>query len=231
MPIRERKIQRGEWLVQRDLDELGRDLRIARFNAGLTLREVAEQLGVAQSTVLGNERARYGSPPHLLGRHAAAVGLRVRIKAYPDGDALRDAASVRLIAAFRARLPANHRFRPEVPVSDTPGDLRAWDGVLFMASWTCALEFVTRFHDCQRQLRGFELKLRDGSVDRLVVVVNATHTNRRALATARDVVAASFPLHTRRVLSSLSAGRDPGANGLVLMSRKPRDTQADTAKP
>ena len=154
--------------------------------------------------------------------------LRIRVKCYPDGDPIRDSVSVRLIGAFRARLPADHRFRPEVPVSQNPGDLRAWDGVLDLPGCRCATEFVTRFHDCQAQLRAFELKLRDGSVDRLVLVGLATHANRRALALAQDVVDAAFPLGTRPVMAALMAGRDPGANGMVLLNLPRRDEQAGT---
>lgn len=150
---------------------------------------------------------------------------------YPDGDPIRDAAYAGLIGAFRARLPADHRFRPEVPVCETPGDMRAWDGVLHLPTCTCGLEFVTRFHDCQAQLRAFQLKQRDGSVDRLVVVVKATHHNRAALNAARDIVAAALPLGTRQVLAALCAGRDPGANGMVVLAvPSGRDTQAVTPR-
>lgn len=217
--------------MQRDLQQLGDDLRNARLDAGLTLREVGRQVGVCAATVLALERARLPGPrPEMLSRHAAAVGLRARIKVYPDGDPIRDAPSTRLIGAFRARLRSNPRFRPEVPVSVTPGDMRAWDGVLDLSGCDCATEFVTRFHDCQAQLRAFELKLRDGSVDRLVVVVLASHSNRRALRAARDIVSAAFPLRTRQVMAALVVGRDPGANGIVLLSLPPRDAQGGTAR-
>jgi transcriptional regulator with XRE-family HTH domain len=230
MPSRERRIPRAAWLMQRDLQELGDDYRNARLNAGLTLREVARQVGVSPASIFRVERARPpGARPDLLSRHAATVGLRVRVRAYPDGDPIRDAASIRLIGAFRARLPADYRFRPEVPVSGVPGDLRAWDGVLDLPGCRCATEFVTRFHDCQAQLRAFELKLRDGAVDRLVIVVMATHANRRALSVARDIVAAAFPLKTRQVMAALSAGRDPGGNGVVLLAAPPRDALGGTA--
>ena len=206
------------WLMQRDLQELGDGLRNARLNAGLTLREVGRRVGVVPSVILGLERAHLPGPrPELLSRHVAAVGLRARIKVYPDGDPIRDAASTALIGAFRAKLAVGQRFRPEVPVSDEPGDMRAWDGVLYLPACTCGLEFVTRFHDCQAQLRALHLKQRDGSVDRLIVVVKATHANRRALSAARDIVAAAFPLGTRKVMAALAAGRDPGANGIVLL--------------
>ena len=229
MPSRERRLERAAWLMQRDIEQLGDDLRNARLDAGLTLREVGRQLGVSAATVLANERARPPGPrPDLLRRHAAAVGLRARIKVYPEGDPIRDAASIRLFDAFRARLP-RLRFRPEVPVRADQGDMRAWDGVGDLPGCACAFEFVSRFHDCQAQLRTFELKLRDGTVDRLVLVVMATHANRRALRAARDVVAAAFPLTTRQVMAALSAGRDPGANGVVLLAVPARDAQGGTA--
>ncbi len=152
-----------------------------------------------------------------MARHAAAVGMRARIKVYPEGEPLRDAAQVELIRRFRARLQAPHRIAFEVPVTDEPADGRAWDTVLELPGCTCALEFVTRFHDCQAQLRAFNLKFRDGRVDRLVVVAKSSQANRRALNAARDVLETTYPLGTRRTLAALTAGRDPGANGLVLL--------------
>jgi transcriptional regulator with XRE-family HTH domain len=228
VPSRERRLERAAWLMQRDIQQMADDLRNARLDAGLTLREVGRQLGVSAATVLAHERAQPPGPrPDLLSRHAAAVGLRARIRLYPEGDPIRDAASIRLIGAFRARLP-RLPFRPEVPVRADQGDMRAWDGVGDLPSCVCAFEFVTRFHDCQAQLRAFELKLRDGA-DRLVIVVMATHANRRALSVARDIVAAAFPLKTRQVLAALSAGRDPGSNGVVLLAVPTRDAQGGTA--
>lgn len=229
MANRERRLERATWLMQRDLQELGADLRSARLGAGLTLRDVAQAVGAVPSTVLNWERARPPGPrPAQIARHASAVGMRARIRAYPDGDPLRDTPSVRLIATFRARLPSRHRFRAEVPVSATAGDLRAWDGVLELPGCAVATEFITRFHDCQAQLRALELKFRDGSVDRLIAVVAATHANRRALAAARDILAAALPLGTRKVMTALAAERDPGANGLVLLGSETRDALGGT---
>ena len=79
------------------------------------------------------------------------------------------------------------------------------------------LEFVTRFHDCQAQLRAGLKKQNDAHLGRLVFVVKATHANRRAVAAAADIIATTFPLGTKQVLAALRAGRDPGANGLVFI--------------
>jgi hypothetical protein len=37
------------------------------------------------------------------------------------------------------------------------------------------------------------------------------------VAAAADVIASTFPLGTRTVLTALTAGRDPGANGVVFI--------------
>jgi hypothetical protein len=61
------------------------------------------------------------------------------------------------------------------------------------------------------------LKARDLGIGRVVIVLAESASNRRALAEAADVIATDVPLGTRAVLRALSAGRDPGANGIVVL--------------
>lgn len=218
MAGRERHIERSAWLVRRDLTEVGAELRAARLGAGLTLRDVANHIGVSASLVLKTERGTPPGPrPEQLAVQAAAVGMRARVRVYPDGEPLRDAGQVRLMAKFSKRLGGGWPLRAEQPVTSDPSDRRAFDAVLELPGCRCAIEFITRLHDCQAQLRQLHLKQRDGAVDRLIVVVGATRHNRRAMAEVDEFVAATFPLGTREVLRALSAGRDPGANGIVLL--------------
>jgi hypothetical protein len=79
------------------------------------------------------------------------------------------------------------------------------------------IEAFTRLADAQAQFRAGLLKARDMQIGRVIIVLAATHANRRALAAASDVVAAEFPLGTRAVLKALCEGRDPGANGIVVI--------------
>jgi len=204
--------------MRRDLEDLGNDLRTARLASGLTMRAVGTRIGISPPSVLRIERGRFppGAPPEVIARHAAAVGMRARIKVYPEGPPIRDAAQVALIRAFRERLGPATKLLLEQPVSLNAGDLRAFDAT-FELLGGCGLEFVTRFHDCQAQLRQALLKQRDSGLARLIFVVRATHANRRAVAAAADVIATTFPLGTRAVLKALQAGRDPGANGLVFV--------------
>jgi transcriptional regulator with XRE-family HTH domain len=218
MAGRERRTERAVWLMRRDLDEVGRELRVARLAAGLTLRAVGQRANVSGSTVLRAERGlATAQRADVVAAVAAAVGMRARLRVYPDGEPLRDAAQVAMFNAFRRRLPAGLPLRAEQPVTQDPADRRAFDALLILPGCRCGIEFISRFHDCQAQLRQLHLKQRDGAVDRLILVVKATHHNRRVLRAAADVLAATLPVGTRQVWRSLSAGRDPGANGVVLL--------------
>jgi transcriptional regulator with XRE-family HTH domain len=213
---RQRRIERSTWLIERDLAEVGADLRDARLRAGLTLREVGDAIDLAPSAVLRVERGRLPGPrPAKLVAHAAAVGMRARIRVFPDGEPIRDAAQVAMIQAFRRRLTAGLRLRLEVPATDDPADRRAFDALLALPGGGCALEFVTRLTDCRAQLRQLHLKMRDGAVQRMVLIVRDTRHNRRALALVADLLADTSPLRTRSAMAALTAARLPEANGIV----------------
>ena len=219
MSNRERRLARASFLIDRDLREAADELREARLRHGLTLQAVADALGTSKSDVLRRERARGPGPrPDILARHAAAVGLRARIKVYPDGAPLHDAPQVALLTAFRSRLHPDLEIKLETPVIATPGfDGRAFDLVIGFAAGRGGVDGFTRFRDCQAQLRGCLLKQRDSGVERLFILVAGTRHNRLAVASACDLIASAFPLNTRPVMAALAAGRDPGANGLIFL--------------
>lgn len=183
---------------------------------GLTLRSVAAAVGVGSSTILRTEQGRTPLRSGVLARHATAVGLRLRIRAYPEGAPIRDAAQIQLIREFRLRNPAL-RLRLEVPVAAFPGDLRAFDAVAELGGTRCAIEFLTRFHDAQAQLRAAQIKQAAARIDRLVLVVRGSHANQRAVAGVRDVLDGTVRLATRSVLAALAASRDPGDNAIVFL--------------
>jgi hypothetical protein len=151
----------------------------------------------------------------LLARHAAVVGMRARIKLYPGDGAVRDAGQVALIRRFRERIGQAGRWAFEVPIP-RPGDQRALDAVLTVPGGRIGLEFYVRLADCQAQLRAAHLKQRDAELDRLMVVVKATHANRRALRESASAIADSFPGTTRRLLATLAAGELPLTNGVIV---------------
>lgn len=217
MASRERRLDRAARLIMRDVAELGRELRGARLSAGLTLRAVADAVGVSASTILRlEEGTASGISVATLARHAAAVGLRARLKAYLEGAPIHAAGQVGLIRDFTERFP-KLSLRLEVPVTDDPFDPRAFDATTRLGTEPCALEFLTRFRDTQGQLRPLLKKQSDAGIPRLIVVIRSTRGNRRAVAAAIDVMKDTFPAGTRGLFRALAANQDPGGNGIALL--------------
>lgn len=204
-------------LFWRDVSTAGIELRTARLSAGLTMETVGRAAGISRTTVMRTERGRPPGPrPDVLARQAAAVGLRARLRLYPDRSPLRDAGQIDLMRRMRDRIGSGPRWATEVPIP-LEHDPRAIDAVLTYPDWRCGIEFLVRLHDCQAQLRAIHLKQRDAGLHRMVVVVRATHANRHAVRAAGPYLAEAFPLGTRATLAAMDAGRDPGMNGLVLL--------------
>src|SRR5688500_1432921 len=203
----------GDWLLK----EVGRELRVARLIAGMTQREVATILGTSISHV---SRVEHGLIKGIaliqLSTHAAVVGLEPWVRLYPTISRPLDAAQLALFARFRERIHAAWQVAVEVVMS-IPGDLRAADAVLAIPACRCMVEVITRLADFQAQVRAARRKQRDLGADRLILVIAANATNRRALRDAGVAVRDAFPLDTKATLRALGAGTDPGADGLVLL--------------
>ena len=122
-------------------------------------------------------------------------------------------------SGFAARLHPSLRWRTEVALP-IDGDLRAWDAEIGGAPsdrWRARVEAETNIADGQALERRLALKLRDDPVGHLILLVSDTRANRRALATIRPGLAQLLPLGTRHLLTALSAGRDPGASGIIIL--------------
>lgn len=195
------------------LAEEWRDLRHA---AGISQATLARAVGVSRSTYARIERGRNAE----LGiRRASAItavlGGDLSLRIYPAGPPLRDAGHVALLARFEARLAPTWRIRHEAPMPQA-GDARAWDRRLDGPT-SIGVEAETRPRDLQKIERSMNLKQRDSGVLRMVLLVSGSRHNRELLRTAVPILRASFPLSTSEVLRALSEGRDPGANGLVVL--------------
>src|SRR4029450_9470554 len=114
---------------------------------------------------------------------AAVLGLELSIRAYPAGDPIRDLAHARLLERLHRDLHPSLRWHTEGPFP-TPGDLRAWDAVTGRDHWRLGIEAETVIDDTQALDRKIALKVRDGGVDRVLLLVTDTPRNRRALAAA-----------------------------------------------
>lgn len=216
MSTRERPADRGRRRARSDLHNVAVDSRRSRIGAGLSLRAVGDATGIDHSRIWRFERGQFGElDVEDIVALGAAVGLDVRLRAYPAGDPIRDAGQQRLLGRFHGRLHASLGWSTEVPLP-VEGDLRAWDAVIRGDGWRLAVESETVLDDFQALERRLALKRRDGAEDHLLLLVADTRRNRRALASAPGAFA-DLPLRTRAVLRALAAGEDPGASGIVIL--------------
>ena len=213
---------RGARRGRRLLADLGAEIRHARLAAGLTLGEVAAAAGISAGELSRIER---GLAPWLdvlvAARVCAVVGLDLSVRAYPGGDPLRDAAHVRMFAAFRELLGPALRIRGEVLIGDAR-DLRAWDATIASRVDAAAAEFESRIGDAQALVRRIALKQRDSGVDRVLLVVLDTRLNRAALRLAGPLIESAFPLGDREVRRALAAGSVPAESGIVVLKLPPQ---------
>ncbi len=217
MSTRERAVDRAALRTKKSVATLGEEIRTARLSSGLSLAAIGDAAGVSAAHISRFERGMLRRVDLLsLGRVMAVVGLDLSLRAYPGGPPLRDRAHLALLMRLRARLSAEWRCRLEVPVVGE-GDPRAWDLVARVPTLVVAFEGEMKLYDVQAQTRRQLAKFRDGDVDRLILLVADTRHNALVLREARTLLAGDFPLTTRMVLAALADGRDPGANGIVVL--------------
>ncbi len=207
----------AERLVSWTLLEIGRELRIARVNSGMRQGDVARLTHTSAAQMSRIEGGRVPSVSYRqLARAASAVGMKLTLKAWPAHRRLLDRPQLGLFNDFRGRSHAVWHWQAEVPMPIL-GDLRAADAVATRPGCRIVVELITRLADFQGQSRAALIKQRDLGADRVLLVIAGTTTNRQALREAGDAIRASFPLGTRDVLQAMALGRDPGANGIVLL--------------
>jgi transcriptional regulator with XRE-family HTH domain len=206
------------WIARQIRTTVGTDIREGRMNAGLSQQSAGSAVGMSHAQFGRIERGALATPTiEQLSLACAAVGLKLVVRAYPDGDAVRDAAQLGLLRRLRAVLPAQTTWQSEVPLP-IRGDRRAWDAVIrFAAREVVAVEAETRFRDAQSVQRRVALKKRDGGIDHVILLISDTNANRHALAAVRQDLRSQFPLDSRAVLAAIRAGHAPESDGIVLL--------------
>jgi transcriptional regulator with XRE-family HTH domain len=196
---------------------MGQEIHDARVNRDLTLTDVGRAVGLSAAEVSRIEHALRPqvSVWHLF-RLLAAVGLDLSIRAYPGGSPLRGTAQAAVLERLRTQLPPDARWLQEVAL-DLPGDQRAWDAVVTLGSTRIGVEAETRPRDFQELARRIALKERDGRVDRVVLLLLDSRSNRQALRTPNPLVGARFPIEGTTALQRLHDGQDPGGNTIILL--------------
>jgi transcriptional regulator with XRE-family HTH domain len=217
MATRRNPGEEGRRLAARIQRQAGDDLRVARQAAGLSQAAAGAAVGMSHAQIGRIERgANRDLTIAQVARAGMAVGLRLGARLYPDGDPVRDRAQLALLERFRARLPSTATWSTEVPLP-IPGDRRAWDACVAMGGRRAGCEAETRLTDVQALERRLALKMRDGEVNLLLLLVSDTAANRQALALHRDDLRPLVPLDGRDVLRALGAGRLPDASGLLVI--------------
>lgn len=219
MPPRTHALSEADRFLAWLLREGGHEQRLARHNAGLTMAQVASPLGWSKSKVSRIERglSRNVSLADIT-RLSAVVGLRPSVKWFPAGNALRDVGQVELLAALNQRMHRSWRSTQEVPMP-THGDLRAADQLSVIPECRLMIEAYRRFSDYQAQTRAARSKQSELGADRLVLLLEETATNRRALAAAGTEPRRSFPVSQRAALAALASARDPGGDTIIFLKR------------
>jgi transcriptional regulator with XRE-family HTH domain len=216
---RERPVDRGTRLGRAALERVGRELRDARIDRGLSIDVVAAVLGISNAELSRIERALSPRVPYVtLVRCAAVVGLDLVVRTYPGPAPLRDAPQASLLGDFRGVLSRSLRFATEVPFP-IPGDQRAWDGMIMGIDWRFGVEAETAPRDAQALARRLALKLRDGEVDGLVLIVRDGPRVRDFLTAGLVVLQPLFQVPPRRALASLRAGLRPPGNAIIPIRR------------
>lgn len=217
MSRRSEKAEHGRRLATRIRAQLGDEIREARRSAAVSQRGAASAAAMSGAQFGRIERAEIaGLSIDQAARAAAAVGLRIAVRTYPDGDPVRDAGQLALLERFRRHLPPAARWATEVPLP-IPGDLRAWDGLAVLAGRRAGCEAEMRLRDVQAVDSRIALKERDGEVDVVILVVADTAANRRALEAHRDALRPRLPLDGRDVLAALRGGVMPARSGIVVL--------------
>lgn len=217
MSTRERPADRGSRRGRQLLDQLIREFHEARVGAGVSQKVIGRAFGRSDAWVSWTESGENASLSIVdASRMLACVGLDLAVRGYPAGRGVRDEAQLALIARLKPFVLSRWEWRTEVPIPLT-GDLRAWDVVLRGPAGSIGVEAETRLRDIQAIDRRVMLKLRDSGLDRVIVLVAPTRTNRATLREVGDSIRTNYPISSRQALDALVNGRDPGGNAILVL--------------
>ncbi len=220
---RARPADLGRARARRLARRFGRELRIARVNAGLTQRALAGLARVSQQEVSRAETGAVSVGLEVRCRLSASAGHELGWSLFPTtGVRLRDSGQLQLAQAIASSVAAPWSATLEVGVS--PGDRRAADILLTHPREIVEVEVERALVDFQAQLRAAQLK-RDmlagqhGGPVRLVIAVPDSAVSRRRIAPFRSLLEGTLPLDSRRIWAALRTGRPLGGDGLLFVRK------------
>ena len=197
--------------------DLGRELRRARVEHGLSQDSVGHAVGLSDTEVGRIERGLIRTVSIVqLARLLSVVGLELGARAYPAGSPIRDRPQLLLLGRLRAEISDRIAWHAEVPIGPAV-DLRAWDAVLSISGERIGIEAESRLVDLQAVQRRIALKCRASGVPKAILLLSATRTNRAALRAFEGSIHDSFPTPSGEALQALRAGHLPTASAVILL--------------
>jgi transcriptional regulator with XRE-family HTH domain len=195
----------------------GREIRIARRDRNLSLDRAGAAAGISAAATSRIER---GLAPEVsvlrLTQLAEVVGLELSLRLFAGGSPIRDEVHASLLGRCRDGIHPSLRWSIEVPLPNL-GDDRAWDAMVSGPGWRYGVEAETAPRDVQALSRRLALKLRDGDVDGIILVLPRTRRVREFLAASRGMLAEAFPIPGTVALARLKDGLDPGGSSIILI--------------
>jgi transcriptional regulator with XRE-family HTH domain len=198
------------------------EVRMARADRGLTLKQVGRRAAVSPDTARRVENGDPGAELDTLCAVGAAVGLDVVLQAYPSNPpSLRDSGQL-VLAQYLCSI-AHPSWKPELEMR--AGDHgEAIDLGFFGAREIIDVEIDRLILDWQKQHRRNNLKrdylaARHQRPVRLVLAIEDTVRNRSALAPHLPFIRTVLPAGTREVRRALRTGEPLGRDGLIWIRR------------
>lgn len=203
----------GSARARRIRADLAGDIRVAREDAGLSLRALASAAGVGKSTLHAIERGAHDPTTEVVARIGSALGMSLSVRLYPgSGPLIRDHVQTAMLQASIDALSGRWRATPEVGIT------RPVRGVIDLVLED-SLEGAIVACEAHSDLRRVEQQVRwartkaDGlssklgrPVVRLLLLRHSLRT-RTIVSTYRDVFAAAYPARSADAFAALTGDR------------------------
>jgi transcriptional regulator with XRE-family HTH domain len=216
MPQRRRRA--GVRRARRQAEAFGVDVAMARASGGLSLRMTSVRSGVSADAIRRVERGDPSVQLDTLCAIGEAVGLDVVLKGYSASvPSLRDTGQLTIARLLSGLAHPGWKAQLEVPAG-THGE--AVDVVFFGPSEILATEIdrlLLDFQDVHRRNVRKQQFLADHHQRpvRLVMVVQDSPRNRRAVEPHLELIRTVLPAGSREVLQSMRSGEPLGRDGLL----------------
>jgi transcriptional regulator with XRE-family HTH domain len=203
----------------------GRELRIARMNAGLTQGEMAKLAGISQQQGSLVERGIGDTTLVIRARLAAACGHELGWRLYPVATVrLRDSGQLALAQVILAAAHPSWQARLEVPIS--PGDPRAADLLLVGSTEIIHVEIERALVDFQAQLRSAQLKrealaANEAKPIRLVIAVPARPATTERQAPFAQLIRQTMPATSKGMWRAIRSGQPLEGDGILFVRAPP----------